>query len=54
MSNMKSLEEQLASQRDEHKTDIHNLEMKALVEKRRQVWANGTYDNSTVMSNGSF
>lgn len=46
MSNMESLEKQLASQKDEHKTDIHNLEMKALLEKRRQVWATDFYDHS--------
>lgn len=39
VSNMESLEKQLAIQKDEHKTDIHNLEMKALLEKRRQVEA---------------
>lgn len=35
MSNIESLETQLAKQKDEHKADIHNLEMKALLEKRR-------------------
>ncbi|XP_040898799.1 cilia- and flagella-associated protein 157 [Toxotes jaculatrix] len=35
MSNMESLEKQLANQKEEHKADIHNLEMKALLEKRR-------------------
>ncbi|KAF3695411.1 Cilia- and flagella-associated protein 157 [Channa argus] len=35
MSNMESLEKQLASQNDEHKNDIHNLEIKTLLEKKR-------------------
>ncbi|XP_056232195.1 cilia- and flagella-associated protein 157-like [Seriola aureovittata] len=35
MSNMASLEKQVAIQKEEHKADIHNLEMKALLEKRR-------------------
>ncbi|XP_042076060.1 cilia- and flagella-associated protein 157-like isoform X2 [Haplochromis burtoni] len=35
MSSLESLEKQLASQKEEHKDDIHSLEMKALLEKRR-------------------
>lgn len=35
MSHMESLEKQLAAQREEHKDDIHSLEMKALLEKKR-------------------
>lgn len=35
MSNMESLERQLASQKEEHKAAIHSLEMKALMEKKR-------------------
>uniref|UniRef100_A0A3B4F3I4 Cilia- and flagella-associated protein 157 n=1 Tax=Pundamilia nyererei TaxID=303518 RepID=A0A3B4F3I4_9CICH len=35
MSSLVSLEKQLASQKEEHKDDIHSLEMKALLEKRR-------------------
>lgn len=35
MSTMEALEKQLASKKDEHKMDLHNLEMKALLEKRR-------------------
>ncbi|XP_071340021.1 cilia- and flagella-associated protein 157-like [Trachinotus anak] len=35
ISNMESVEKQLATQREEHKADIHSLEMKALLEKRR-------------------
>ncbi|XP_069034602.1 cilia- and flagella-associated protein 157-like [Embiotoca jacksoni] len=35
MSNMESLEEQLTCQKEAHKDDIHSLEMKALLEKRR-------------------
>lgn len=35
MSNMESLEKQLASQKEEYKAVIHSLEMKALMEKKR-------------------
>ena len=35
MSNMESLEKQLANQKEEHKATIHSLEMKALLEKKR-------------------
>lgn len=35
MSNMESLEKQLAGQKEEHKAAIHSLEMKALMEKKR-------------------
>uniref|UniRef100_A0A668U936 Cilia- and flagella-associated protein 157 n=1 Tax=Oreochromis aureus TaxID=47969 RepID=A0A668U936_OREAU len=35
MSSLECLEKQLASQKEEHKDDIHSLEMKALLEKRR-------------------
>ncbi|XP_070759876.1 cilia- and flagella-associated protein 157-like [Enoplosus armatus] len=34
-SNMQSLEEQLAGQKEEHKAAVHSLEMKALLEKKR-------------------
>ncbi|XP_041644534.1 cilia- and flagella-associated protein 157 [Cheilinus undulatus] len=34
-SNMESLEKQLTSQEEDHKDDIHSLEMKALMEKKR-------------------
>ncbi|AWP07627.1 Hypothetical protein SMAX5B_019347 [Scophthalmus maximus] len=34
MSNMASLEKQLVSLKEEHKADVHSLEMKALLEKR--------------------
>lgn len=37
MSSLESLEKQLVSLREEHKDDIHSLEMKALLEKRRLV-----------------
>uniref|UniRef100_A0A3P8SLU7 Cilia- and flagella-associated protein 157 n=1 Tax=Amphiprion percula TaxID=161767 RepID=A0A3P8SLU7_AMPPE len=35
MSNMESLEKQLENQKEKHKDDIHSLEMKTLLEKRR-------------------
>ncbi|XP_028269818.1 cilia- and flagella-associated protein 157 [Parambassis ranga] len=35
MSDMESLEKQLAKQKEEHRDDVHSLEMKALLEKRR-------------------
>lgn len=35
MSNMESLEKQLASEKKEHKAAIHSLEMKALLEQNR-------------------
>ncbi|KAI3371952.1 hypothetical protein L3Q82_006826 [Scortum barcoo] len=35
MSNMESLERQLAAQKKEHEAEIHSLEMKALLEKTR-------------------
>lgn len=35
MSNMESLEKQLAGQKEEHKAEIHSLEMKALLQKTR-------------------
>ncbi|KAK2838070.1 hypothetical protein Q5P01_015282 [Channa striata] len=35
MSNMESLEKQLASQKEEHRNHIHNVEMKSLLEKKR-------------------
>lgn len=34
-SNMESLENQLARQKEEHKAAIHSLEMKALMERKR-------------------
>ncbi|XP_008274624.1 cilia- and flagella-associated protein 157 [Stegastes partitus] len=34
-SNMESLEKQLEDQKEKHKDDVHNLEMKVLLEKRR-------------------
>lgn len=35
MSNMETLEKQLASQMEEQKAAVHSLEMKALLEKKR-------------------
>lgn len=35
MSKMESLEKQLADQKEEHRAEIHSLEMKALLEKQR-------------------
>jgi len=35
VSNMESLEKQLACQKERHKDEIHSLEMKVLLEKRR-------------------